>query len=72
MHYFNQTGLGIAEVAMFKFYHQMNGESDVIAEMVCPVEHIPHIITLLQETYSKHMEMIAAAKRINETNKALS
>lgn len=70
--YFNQMGVGINEVAIFKFFHQFNGDTDTISELVCHIEQIPQMIEVLQSTYSQYQKSIADAKKKLETNKSLS
>lgn len=72
--YFNQVSCSITEVCLLKFMHMTsNGdEVDVVSELVCPTELIPHMIALLQDTYNTHTEMMVKAQQTNNTNKGLS
>lgn len=72
--YFNQVSCGLTEVCLLKFMHMTSngGEVDVVSELVCPTELIPHMIALLQSTYDTHTDMIAKAQQLNNTNKGLS
>jgi len=73
--YFNEVGCGFAEIALLKFSYKRGSDDtdpDIISELVCAIELIPHIIALLQETYNVHTNMVKEAQQQNNKNKGLS
>jgi len=73
--YFNELGCGITEIAFMRFMHKRGSDDndpDIISELVCPIQLIPHMIDLLQQTYNVHIAITKETQRQNNSNKSLS
>lgn len=63
--YSNQVGVGIAEVARFDFFEQVNGQTKLISSVVMGVECFKNLHRIIGETIAKYEEAIEKQKETN-------
>lgn len=70
--YINQLNIKTTEIAILEFCHLMNDYSDVIADIVCPIEFLPIMAGAIQNAYDKHVKAMKEQMQENSINKSLS